>query len=546
MSPEEWITSVGVDVGTTTTQVIVSRLRLSNPPATNAAASPEIRDREVTYRSPVAETPLDDPETIDVAGVAAIVEDALAAAGLTPADIDTGAVIVTGEAAKRENAERLVRRIAVDAGDFVATAAGASLEAVLAGRGSGAAERAAATGETVANVDVGGGTTNVAVFSGGRLVETRCLEVGARLVRLEGGVVAAIAPHATDLIAGSDTSVSVGDRATEERLRPVAVVAAELIADLLAGPPFDPRTQSRLIGTEPSDQVDLDTVVVTGGVGAILNDRSADGATPQGTGPIEDASDDEPGVCPTDDVTVVAPTDDDLFQYNDLGPLLARELRPAIAARFPETKLVALAEDLRATVVGVGTETTTFSGRTIWLDRALLPLRDVPFVVVDGVEDGTNESDVTEAANSTDGTGRETAVERALISARELYLAANSSSGGKHGPPAIGLYLDALGPLTYESVQRAAAWLAAAVEAVEHPPSTPLVIVTRENCANALGQALNGRVTVPYLVIDELEVTADDRIDIGEPLAGRDAVPVVIKTLAFGETVTSETSDPPR
>lgn len=537
MSPEEWITSVGVDVGTTTTQVIVSRLRLSNPPATNAAASPEIRDREVTYRSPVAETPLDDPETIDVAGVAAIVEDALAAAGLTPADIDTGAVIVTGEAAKRENAERLVRRIAVDAGDFVATAAGASLEAVLAGRGSGAAERAAATGETVANVDVGGGTTNVAVFSGGRLVETRCLEVGARLVRLEGGVVAAIAPHATDLIAGSDTSVSVGDRATEERLRPVAVVAAELIADLLAGPPFDPRTQSRLIGTEPSDQVDLDTVVVTGGVGAILNDRSADGATPQGTGPIEDASDDEPGVCPTDD---------DLFQYNDLGPLLARELRPAIAARFPETKLVALAEDLRATVVGVGTETTTFSGRTIWLDQALLPLRDVPFVVVDGLEDGTNEGDVTEAANSTDGTGRETAVERALISARELYLAANSSSGGKHGPPAIGLYLDALGPLTYESVQRAAAWLAAAVEAVEHPPSTPLVIVTRENCANALGQALNGRVTVPYLVIDELEVTADDRIDIGEPLAGRDAVPVVIKTLAFGETVTSETSDPPR
>ncbi|MFU8869955.1 ethanolamine ammonia-lyase reactivating factor EutA, partial [Natronococcus sp.] len=133
----ESLTSVGIDVGTTTTHTVVSRLRVETPPG--GAASPEITGREIVFRGPVRETPLLDRETIDVEGVAAFVERDLEAAGLEPADVDTGAVIVTGETARRENAEPLVHRIAADAGRFVAATAGAELEAVLAGRGSGAA-----------------------------------------------------------------------------------------------------------------------------------------------------------------------------------------------------------------------------------------------------------------------------------------------------------------------------------------------------------------------------------------------------------------------
>ncbi|MFC6754890.1 ethanolamine ammonia-lyase reactivating factor EutA, partial [Halorubrum tibetense] len=116
MNPDpEPITSVGIDVGTTTTQVVVSRLRVSSP-THDGAAAPEIRDREVVYRGRVHETPLVDAATVDIDGVAGIVVDAFASAGIDPGDVDTGAVIVTGEAAKRRNAEPLVRRIADDAG----------------------------------------------------------------------------------------------------------------------------------------------------------------------------------------------------------------------------------------------------------------------------------------------------------------------------------------------------------------------------------------------------------------------------------------------
>ncbi|SNR50052.1 ethanolamine ammonia-lyase reactivating factor EutA [Halorubrum vacuolatum] len=514
MPPDEWVESVGVDVGTTTTQVVVSRLRVSNPPASDAALRPEIRERAVIHRSPIVETPLVDPETVDVVAVAAVVETALAAVDRSPADIDTGAVIVTGEAAKRENAERLVHRIAADAGDFVAAAAGASFEAVLAGRGSGAATRAAETGETVANVDVGGGTTNVAIFEGDRVVETRCLDVGARLVRVTDARISAIAPQVTELIAsnGLDSSngldrssgldLAIGDEASDGALRPVARNAAQLIADLLAGPPFDLRTEALLIGERPSARIDLDAVVVTGGVGAIMNEHSLNA----------DADNADANVDP--------------FRHGDLGPLLAAELRTALAERLPDVDLIALDEDLRATVVGVGTEATTFSGRTIWLDPSLLPLRDVPIVVVGSVADGPESSDPDTPTSK---------FLQALATATDLYGLDAEQADGDTAPDALGLYIGEIGSLTYGTLQRVADALAHALAATGYPTTLPLVIVTRQNCAKALGQALHGRLDAPYLVIDELELTADDRLDIGEPLAGRDAVPVVTKTLAFGE-----------
>lgn len=530
MNPDpEPITSVGIDVGTTTTQVVVSRLRVSSP-THDGAAAPEIRDREVVYRGRVHETPLVDAATVDIDGVAGIVVDAFASAGIDPGDVDTGAVIVTGEAAKRRNAEPLVRRIADDAGEFVAAAAGGALEAVLAGRGSGAADHAARTGRVVANVDVGGGTTNVAVFAGDTLVDTRVIDVGARIVRVEGraranvggdsgeadvddgagdgddGANAAddgertrsdtsrishLSPAAERLIAVDGLDVAVGGPATPSGLQSLADAAAAAIADALVGPPFDDVVESLAIGPLPERPVRLDDVVLTGGVGSLANtidDRSVD-----------------------------------TFRFDDLGPLLAASLRRTLRghADLPDRPLT-LSEDLRATVVGVGTESTTFSGRTVWLPTDRLPLRDVPVVVVDppGATRSSESPEPPEAPRNR--------FERAIGSARALYDVDDVSG--------LALYLPEVGSLAYDDLGETADGIAAALRSLDRSTarSVPVVVVTRENCANVLGQLLAARLDEPVPVIDELRLRAGVRLDVGKPFAGREAVPVVVKTLAFG------------
>jgi ethanolamine utilization protein EutA len=480
------LTSVGIDVGTTTTHAIVSRLRVETPPG--GAASPEITDREVVFRGEVRETPLVDPETIDVDRVAALVEGDLEAAGLEPDAVDTGAVIVTGETARRANAEPLVHRLAADAGQFVAAAAGAELEAVLAGRGSGAAARAAETGGTVANVDVGGGTTNVAIFEGrsaarrgrergeGRVRETRCLDVGGRLVRFDGDRrVSSISPPAQLLADELELPLAVGDRPDDEGLDALAAAMAARIVDLLEGPPFDSLTRKLTIGDLPTEPVDLDGVVFSGGVGSLV------GSPPS-----------------------------DPFAYGDLGGLLAAALSSHEAVR--SWPVLEPAEDLRATVVGAGTESTTLSGRTISLESALLPLRNVPIA---------STGDVAELEESALAARLETA----LSGFDDLYDLADLD--------AVGLAIENVGPLEYDRLRTIADALAAALEPI--PASLPVVVVTRQNCANALGQTLRRRTDRPLLVLDELRLDGGDYLDVGTPVPGHRSVPVVVKTLVFGE-----------
>ncbi|WP_293032446.1 ethanolamine ammonia-lyase reactivating factor EutA [Natronococcus sp.] len=472
----ESLTSVGIDVGTTTTHTVVSRLRVETPPG--GAARPEIVDREIVFRGPVRETPLLDRETIDVEGVAAFVERDLDAAGLEPAAVDTGAVIVTGETARRENAEPLVHRVAADAGRFVAAAAGADLEAVLAGRGSGAAARAADLDGVVANVDVGGGTTNVAIFEGGskegRVRETRCLDVGGRLVRFDGADrVSSISPPARVLVEALELPIAIGERPDEETLAALAGAMAHRIGDLLEGPPFDRLTRELAISELPADPVSLDGVVFSGGVGLLVDSPPADP-----------------------------------FAHGDLGGLLAAALREH--ERVRSWTVLESAEDLRATVVGAGTESTTLSGRTISLEPDLLPLRNVP------VADAGHLADLEESRLCEP-------LESAVARLRELHDLSSVD--------AVALAVADVGPLEYERLGSIADALVSALESV--PPSLPVVVVVRQNCAKALGQLLERRSDRPLVVLDELTARDGDYLDVGAPIAGHDSVPVVVKTLAF-------------
>ena len=179
------IKSIGIDIGTSTTQLVFSRIVVENVAGSYNVPRVSIVDKEVIYRSKIYFTPLRSATEIDAEAVKKIVKDEYEAAGMTPADLSTGAVIITGETARKQNANEVLEALSDFAGDFVVATAGPDLESVLAARGAGTDTISEEHRTAVANLDVGGGTTNIARFTNGALTDTACLNVGGRLVKLE-------------------------------------------------------------------------------------------------------------------------------------------------------------------------------------------------------------------------------------------------------------------------------------------------------------------------------------------------------------------------
>ena len=471
---ERTLTSIGIDVGTTTTQVIISKLEVGTADH-KGADKLMVTDREVLHRGEIHRTRLLDAETIDVEATASIVEKELTEAGIAPANIDTGAVIVTGETAHKENAEPLVHQLAIDSGGFVAATAGAALEAILAGRGAGTASRSIEKRETIANIDIGGGTTNIAVFDSGGVRNTRCINVGGRSIKFgEENTVIKVSDPARSIAEELGLTIDRGERYEPTDFQPLIAAMAECVIDAATGPPFIERTHALAIGSLPTESVQLDGIVFTGGVGWLVNTQ------------LEG---------------------DESTEYGDIGSLLAADIRE----RTSELPIVHLDEDLQATVIGVGTQTTRLSGRTLTIDESLLPLRDLPVVGTSALRDANRD----------------------VLSVRlgEAVGVAEQRHGSEE--PFV-LYINDIGPLTYHRIKDIAAGIAAAYENGDET-ETPVVVLTRQNCAKALGQTLNGRLGERSVItVDEVAADEGDYLDIGSPLVDSDTVPVVVKTLAFG------------
>ena len=161
---EERLLSVGIDIGTSTTQCVFSAITLSNTASAFSVPRIQITDKRILYRAPLSLTPLKTQDTIDAEGVERIISREYDAAGIRPEQIRLGAVIITGETARKHNARAVAQALSRLAGDFVVATAGPALEGILAGRGSGAAELSRTGGKRVLNTDIGGGTANMALF----------------------------------------------------------------------------------------------------------------------------------------------------------------------------------------------------------------------------------------------------------------------------------------------------------------------------------------------------------------------------------------------
>src|SRR4029077_3963132 len=128
-------------------------------------------ERKVLHESEIFLTPYSSDTTIDAAALGTFVREQYRLAGMAPDEIDTGALILTGVAVRRSNARAIGELFADQAGKFVSVSAGDALEATLAAERSGAVALSIRESCRVMNVDIGGGTSKIAVCERGEIAE---------------------------------------------------------------------------------------------------------------------------------------------------------------------------------------------------------------------------------------------------------------------------------------------------------------------------------------------------------------------------------------
>lgn len=345
-SRSQGITSVGIDVGTTTTQLIISRLTVENTAPTTAVPRMEITGKEVLHRSKIYFTPLLNHDLIDAVAVSGIVDREYRAAGVTPAEIDTGAVIITGETAKKENARNIMDALTGYAGDFVVATAGVNLEAIFAGKGSGAAAYSKAHHQVTLNIDVGGGTSNIAVFREGRSLDTTCLNIGGRLIEIEpeGDRVIYISEPGRIVLKHLGMALAPGDQVRLHQLQVIAGTMANCVVEAITNKCLSDLTRKLLMAAPLRLDYRFEKVMVSGGVADYVYNNH------------------------------VPVTMSDATIYGDFGPLLGWALSNA----FLEAGILLIRpmETIRATVIGTGAQSVNISGSTIQVSEQALPLRN--------------------------------------------------------------------------------------------------------------------------------------------------------------------------
>lgn len=480
-STTQRITSVGIDIGTTTTQLVISQLTIENTASGSLVPRVEITDKEVIHRSQIYFTPLLDRDLINAVAVSKIVEAEYQAAGLTPELIDTGAVIITGETAKKENAKAIIDALAGLAGDFVVATAGANLEAIFAGKGSGAALYSVQRHQVVVNIDVGGGTSNYATFHEGKAVDSSCLNVGGHLIEFErqGDRITYISKPAKIVLHSTGQRIQVGERITLPQLRPIVKAMARCVVDVLQTSTHSGLTKGLLMTPPLKLAHPIRKVMISGGVADYVY-------APNG---------------PTTMTEVTA--------FGDFGPLLGWELKVGLeVAGFVLEKPN---ETVRATVIGTGTQSVNLSGSTIHLQENTLPLRNVmvlsPFT----------------------STIPNTAQEIAKVVKNEILRLQIDHSEG-----VVALAMKGPRTMSFADINSLAQGLLWGMEDYLCKDK-PLILVIEADCGKVLGQCINASANRPLEVvcIDQLEVENCDYIDIGKPLMGGRVVPVVLKTLVF-------------
>jgi ethanolamine utilization protein EutA len=473
------LTTVGIDIGSSTSHLMFARVHLQRL-GTAMSSRFVVVHRKLLWQSPIRLTPYLPDYTIDVDELGGFIGGCYAYAGIEPGDIDSGAVILTGEAIKRRNARAIADLFSQEGGRFVCASAGHHMECQLAAHGSGAVALSRGHAARILNVDIGGGTTKLALIENGRLVATAAIAVGGRLLVEDAKAGLTRIEEPMREIAGSlGITLALGQPlAAGDRERIVARMV-RLIMRMIDRRPAD-ALMERLLVTEPwpASLTDhgLDALTFSGGVAEYLYKREA-------------------------------------RRFGDLGFDLAHELSHMLAHRRDLPPVWDPGQGIRATAIGAAQFSVQVSGNTIAITRPHeLPLQNLPVLAL--------SLDLGEAIDA----GAVSAACRAALAAADIVEGA--------APVAFGFAWR--GDPAHARLFALAAGICAAV------PDTlaagqPLVLLVDGDIAMSLGRIIRNEIAAAadVIAIDGVQLKQFDYVDIGRVIEVTNVVPVVIKSLLF-------------
>jgi ethanolamine utilization protein EutA len=473
----DWLrlVSVGIDIGSSTSHLMFSKLIMRRR-AKETSSEFEVVQRDVLYRSPILLTPYSDPDTIDTDSLAAFVKHSYEDAGIDPADVDTGAVICTGEAVRKHNSEAIIRMLAAQGGNFVCATAGPNLEAILGAHGSGAVARSQHHDGIGLNVDIGGGTTKLALVEAGAVTGTMAINVGARLIAWDSENRVVRLEAAGRTVAGTcGHDIAVGDIIDAGQKKAIAEKLADVLDEVLRRKPLSPLARSLIISGPLSDAGAIVEISFSGGVSEYIYES-------------------------------------DTQDYGDLGPLLGAALR----RRIPTLgmSLAGSLERIRATVIGASQYTIQLSSSTVFVSReGLLPRLDLQ---------------VVPAHLPGDAAGLTAASVQDVILRGFARLDMTPMDISR--PVALAL----LGPVipNRASIKAICGGIHRALAPISNQP---WAIILSSDVAGLVGAMLKHEENVAQdvIVVDGIHVGEFNFVDLGQMIDSVEAVPVVVKSLVF-------------
>jgi len=468
------LVSMGLDVGSSGTQVIFTRLEMRGP-GEHRALRRQTKTRDTLYMSPISLTPFDG-DMINEEGLWRIIDRAFQEANLTPDEIETGAIILTGAAAQRSNAQIIAKRVAEEVGELVCASAGDHMEAMLAAFGSGAAALSAqGAGKRILNIDIGGATTKFALCEDGRVSVTAAMNVGGRQIALDlDNCITRLDAAALFHAQRAGVQWLVGATAEKADLVKVAEMMAHDVVQVLQGEP----PERSLWITEPLPQLlALDGVIFSGGVAEYIYGHEK-------------------------------------RDFGDLGWRLGRAIRRQCEEVQLAVPLLEGAQRIRATAIGASEHAVQISGQTIYISdhAALLPVRNLPVL-----QPAFDFADVIDAP----------ALTKAIAQHRHQFECASADT-------IFALAFRWRGAPSFERLSAFAHCLATAMADII-AAGKPLYVMLEGDAALTLGAILKEElgVSVPVLVIDGLVLRDFDYVDIGRVRLPSFTVPVTIKSLLF-------------
>jgi ethanolamine utilization protein EutA len=466
--------SVGIDIGSSTSHLVFSRLFLNRERSfLNPTNRFMLVDREIIHESEIIFTPLLDRYTIDIDSIIKFCEEEYRKAGFTPEMVESGAVVVTGETAKKQNAEEIVKCLSSESGKFVSAAAGPNYESVLAAMGSGIVDRSRETRRTIMNVDIGGGTSNIAVASDGSVLTTSCINVGGRLLGIDKDFkIWRIDEPTNFLMQELGMDYRLGDIIPEDDARLIAREFAKALLEVMRGPAKSRIAKELMMTGDLDFSIKVDEYSFSGGIAEIYY-GSADA-------------------------------------YDDIGRYLAEEIETVVDEA--SMRVIEPLNKIRATVIGAGAFTLSVSGSTCYFDRSIeFPIANVPVLLI----------------NVTTGNYSPGLVE-------EEVARAFTKHDLEEGEEIVALYFkDSL----YRSYSWLQEFVKAIENALPKTVARKMMVILlfETDIGKMVGLTTHRETSIQHnlLSLDELTLEEGDWIDIGAPLSSGQVFPVTVKSLVF-------------